>query len=93
MVAKRVSDVSAALQIYLENFEISNPEIIRIFGPTSAATVAKMKKEVKNEMAKRNILQYTTHGINTKVAYEIWGIDIEDLKKRRKELLRLGFVR
>lgn len=90
MTAKRIKDISVALKIYFENFEIGNAEIEQIFGSMSSATMSKLKKMAREKMVEEEMLQYSAHSVNTKIAYKVWGIDIEDLKKRRKELMKLG---
>jgi len=43
----------------------------------------------KDEMVDREILSYGMHKVNTTVAYDVWGIDIADLERRRKKLKAL----
>ena len=92
MLSKKPVNIETALKIYYENFEIGNKEIKTLFGSISTATIAKMKNAVYDEMLKRGILRYSYYGVNTEVAYEVWGIDVEDLERRRKKLQRLNLV-
>ena len=43
-------------------------------------------------MDKRDLLSYGLNKINTTVAYEVWGIDANDLERRRKKLRDLGLT-
>jgi len=56
---------------------------------SESATTAKLKKLAKDEMISRDILSYGMHKVNTTVAYDVWGIDINDLEERRKKLKAL----
>jgi len=41
-------------------------------------------------MIKDNIYTHGIYKINTVCAYKAWGIDVEDLEKRRNKLQKLG---
>lgn len=49
----------------------------------------KIKKAVKEEMAKRGVKSWLPHSVNTEIAYEVWGIDIDNFEKRLKKLRTL----
>ena len=82
----QITSINETLKIYYSNPEIGNKEIVSLFGRLSSATISRLKKSVKIEMDKRNILSYGLHKVNTGVAFDIWGIDVNDLEKRRKKL-------
>ena len=84
-----IISIDMALHIYYLHSEIGNKEIRALFGRISGATVSKLKKAVKSEMCNRNIYSHGMYKVNTTIAYEIWGIDIVDLEKRRKKLKAL----
>jgi hypothetical protein len=86
----KISDIDTALRIYYENVEIGNEEIVELFGPASSATLTKLKKAVRNEMAARDIRVFKAYMVHTKTAYEVWGIDVNDLETRRGKLIKLG---
>lgn len=85
----RITNIDEALRIYYTYSEIGNKDIMNLFGRLSSATVSRLKRAVKEEMGKRDILSYGLYKINTSVAYGVWGIDIADLEKRRKKLREL----
>ena len=85
-----ITSIDNALKVYYENAEIGNKEIKILFGNRSSATVLKLKKLVKKEMIKNNIPMFNVNKINTKTAFEVWGIDIDDLENRRKKLKELS---
>ena len=85
----QITSIDNALKIYYSHSELGNKEISSLFGRLSLATTAKLKKLVKDEMNIREILSYGLNKINTTVAFDVWGIDINDLEKRRKKLKTL----
>ncbi|MDR2600415.1 MAG: hypothetical protein LBC73_09080 [Oscillospiraceae bacterium] len=86
-----ITNLDTALRIYYSNSELDNKSIIELFGQRiSSATISKLKKVVKDEMSRQNIMSYGLNRINTALAYETWGIDVVDLEKRRKKLKDLN---
>ena len=85
----QITSIDNALKIYYSHSELGNKEISSLFGRLSSATTAKLKKLAKNEMMNREVLSYGMHKVNTTVAYNVWGIDINDLEKRHKKLKTL----
>ena len=84
-----ITNIENALRVYYENGEIGNKEINYLFGNRSSATVSKLKKLVKAEMIKRNMPTFNSYKVNTAIAYDVWGIDINDLENRRKKIKEL----
>ena len=85
-----ITSIDNALQIYYTYSEIGNAEIKSLFGNLSSATVSRLKKAVKTEMDKHDILSYGMYKVNTTIAFAVWGIDVSDLEKRRKKLKDLN---
>ena len=92
MCPKEIVSIDVALKVYYSNPEIGNKEIRELFGPMSTSTLANMKRTVLREMTERGIKSFRDHTVNTKVAYEVWGLDVDDLEKRRKKLQALGLA-
>jgi hypothetical protein len=82
--------IDTALQIYYKNPEIGNKEISSLFGRRSSATIVRLKKAAKTEMDKRQMFSYGANKVNTAVAFEVWGIDVIDLERRRAKLQKLA---
>lgn len=82
-------DIKLALKMYHTMTEIGTSEIEKLFD-VKETKATNMKKEVKEVMAKKGVKSWIPHSINTKIAFEHWGIDIEEMKKNFKELKRLG---
>ena len=85
----QITSIDSALKVYYSHPEIGNKEIASLFGRLSSATTAKLKKLAKDEMINRNILSYNMYKVNTGIAFDVWGIDVADLERRRKKLQAL----
>jgi hypothetical protein len=78
------------LRIGLEYTEIGNAEIRELFGDISSSTVVKLKNEARELMYERNVDTYSPRNVNTKLAFEAWGIDLADAERRYMKLKTLG---
>ena len=85
-----ITSLDNALEVYYKHSEIGNKEISVLFGKLSSATLAKLKSAVKVEMSNRGTYSYGLYKINTKIAFDVWGIDADDLEKRKKKLKELN---
>jgi len=88
----QIESINTALKIYYENSEIGNKEIISLFGKLSSATLSKLKKIVKNKMIEDGMPSYSAYKINTKIAFDVWGINVDDLEERWRKLNKLNLV-
>ena len=61
-----------------------------MFGSRSSATVSRLKKLVKTEMIKRDMPTFNAYKINTAMAYDVWGIDINDFENRMNKIKELS---
>lgn len=92
MRTRAITNIDTALRIYYEKDELDNKDIKELFNGLSDSKAVAMKKEVLKEMAERKIPQFRKHTVNTDVAYELWGINIERLEKNRAKLIKLGLA-
>ncbi len=86
----QITSLDTAITLYYTTTELSSKDVIKLFGSCSTSTVTKLKGIVRQKMAEQKIPVWNAQNINTKVAYETWGLDIEDLKYRKQELEKLG---
>ena len=86
----QITDIDTAITIYYRYPEISSKEITQIFRKRSKATVSRLKKIAQKQMVEDDVYSYGMYKINTECAYRAWGIDVEDLEKRRNKLQKLG---
>jgi len=84
-----ITSIETALSTYYNHSELGNKEINALFGRRSANTVVRLKRLAKDEMSARNMISYGANKVNTKVAYEVWGIDVKELEKRMKKIREL----
>jgi len=75
--------------VYYGYSEIGNKEIVTLFGKLSSATITRLKKLAKAEMLNQEVASYRLYAVNTKIAFEVWGIDFADLEKRQRKLTEL----
>lgn len=87
-----IKDIPTAVRIYYQYPEIGSGEIRELFGITGSSTVAKLKKSALNKMTENGIKRFVASKVNTKCAYEAWGIDVDDLEKRLSKLQKLGMT-
>ena len=85
----RSPNIETAVRLYYEKPEITNADIKELFGTGETQTI-KIKRAVKEEMAKQGVKSWLPHSINTRIAYKAWGIDIDDYEKRLKKLRALA---
>ena len=90
MKLKPFKDINTALRIYYTYPEISNKEIKELFGELGGSTISNYKKAVRDVQVERNVKTSQRNTVNTEVAYDVWGIDVKDLERRRDKLMLLG---
>lgn len=86
----QITDIDTAISIYYRYIEIGTKEIARLFNKNSKSTINRLKKLARNKMIDEKIYAYGLYKVNTACAYKAWGIDIQDLEKRRSKLQKLG---
>lgn len=89
-VVPKITDLATAIKVYYENIELGSPEIRELFGDISNGRIAKLKNVVLKTMSERGVVHFGYRTINTQVAYEVWGLKIEDLERRFKALQKLN---
>ena len=90
MKFKAPVSIDTALRIYYQYPEIGNKEIKELLGMSSSKSLDRYKKAVRERQFERGVLTSQAFTVNTEVAYEVWGIDVVDLERRRDKLRALG---
>lgn len=90
MKVKPFVSINEAIRIYYTYPELGNKEIKELFGNLANSTISHYKKEVREMQSEKGIKTSQKNAVNTEVAYEVWGIDVADLERRRKKLKELG---
>ena len=86
----QITDIDTVISIYYRYPEISTKEIEKLFKRHSKSTIIRLKKLAQQKMIEDNIYTHGIYKINTECAYKAWGLNVEDLEKRRNKLQRLG---
>lgn len=90
MIRAKTAGLDVVLRLYYENPELGTKEIKQLFPTAGNNAIAKLKKIARDKMAERAIKSFRAHAVNTQVAYEAWGIDVEDAERRITKLKKLG---
>jgi len=86
----QITDIDTAIKIYYRYPEISTKEITQLFNRHSKSTIIRLKKLAQKNMVENDVYSLGMYKINTVCAYRAWGIDVDDLEKRRNKLQMLG---
>ena len=81
-------DFKKIIRIYYENYELGTKEVMELF-ECGRAKAVELKRPILMEQAQRRTPYFDRNKINTKVAYEMWNIDIKDAEERYKRLASL----
>ena len=88
-----VKDLGTAVRIYYSYPEMSNKEIKELFGRNfSGATLARYKSMIRQRQRELGIKTAVPYSVNTKVAFEVFGIDITEIEKNMAKLQKLGLT-
>lgn len=82
----QITSLETAIRLYYEHDELSNKDIVELFGKIGSGTVWKLKQKALALMQERNTPVWNAQRVNTEVAYEAWGLDIDNLEYRWKKL-------
>ena len=80
-------NIEAAIELYYSQNELSNKDIMKIFGcgTNYALTLKKavLEKAVKEEVPP---VVFDAANVNAEYAFVVWGLDIDELVKKYKKL-------
>ena len=85
-------DVETAVRMYYEKSELTNSDLKELLGLKSNSAICRIKKNIQQKMAEQDVKSWLPHSVNTKVAYEVIGIDIDDYERRLNKLRKLRLV-
>ena len=82
-MAKRIQikDIETAVRIFYTYPDLGTKQVQELYdcGRSKAAELKAIARKLQDE---KGIVKYSSSTVNTRCAYEAWGIDIEDLEKR-----------
>ena len=85
----KLQSVEDALRIYYTTPELTAEDIRTLFGNVSSGTLTNLKKPVFEKMREGQYFCCTRYAVNTKIAFEVWGIDVADLEARYKKFKKI----
>lgn len=95
MKIPKLNNLETVLTVYYSNLTLGNKELDLIFKPQKGEKMAnetktRLKSAVNKHLLKENKTIYCASEVPTKIAFEVWGIDINDIEKSFKKLKELG---
>lgn len=87
-----ISGIETAIRLYWEKIELSSKDIKELFHPVGNEKVVRLKEVANERIAELGIPVWNAGKVNTAVAFEAWGLDINDLEKRYAKLKRMGVI-
>lgn len=88
----QISSLETAIRLYYDKLELSNKDIMALFGKMSSSTMAKLKRAANALIQERDTPIWNAQRVNTEVAYEAWGLDIKKLEYRYNKLKAMNFI-
>lgn len=85
----QISSLETAIRLYYEKIELSVKDMAELFGELGSDRITKLKKMARDKMTENNIPMWNDYNVNTKAAYEAWGLDINDIEHRYSKLKKL----
>lgn len=85
----QTTSIETAIRLYYEKPELTNKDIVELFGKLANSTVARLKNKAREQMIEDNVPVWNPQRVNTKSAYIAWGIDVDDLEMRYEKLKQL----
>lgn len=87
-----ISSLQTAIKLYYERLELINKDITELFGDLSSATISRLKKKAREQMAIDGVQSWTGYGVSTTSSFRAWNLDIVDLEKRYAKLRELNLL-
>lgn len=84
----QIKNIKDAIVMYYEKIELMPRDIIALFG-CAPSTATRLKKAAMEYIIEHNIPRWNACAVNTKAAFEAWGLDIDDLEKRYNKLKKM----
>lgn len=88
----QIVSLETAIRMYYERIELTNKDILNLFGKMSTATVSRLKQKAREQMITDNIHSWSGNGVSTDSAYKAWHLDIANLEQRFARLQELKLI-
>jgi len=91
--AIQTPEYETAIKMYYARTELTNDDIRALFnGAISNTTIVRLKSIARKEMIKRDVYTWQPNNVNTKIAYEAWNLDINEIEKNYNKLKKMGLA-
>lgn len=88
-----IASLKTAILVYHNYPELQNEQLRELFGHDFASsTLARYKKIIRDRQRELGIKTAVPYSVNTKVAFEVFGIDITEIEKSMAKLQKLGLT-
>ena len=89
----QVKDIQTAVNIYYTYPELGTKQVQQLFD-CGRNKATELKAIARKHQEEEGIITYSRSSVNTRCAYEAWGIDIADLEKRhiRYQKIQKGMI-
>lgn len=84
----QIPNIKKAIYIYYAKIELATRDIKELFGCCSTSA-SRLKKIAMGYINEHGVVIWDAGRVNTKAAYEAWGLDIKDLEDRQKKLEKM----
>lgn len=85
----QLQDIAYAVELYYSRLDLSNADIIRLFGKMGSAKVTQLKRIADDKRREMDMAVWSATRVPTVCAFAAWGFDIADLEKRLRALEKL----
>lgn len=85
----QVRGVEMAVKVYYEKKELTNTDIMELFG-VSRVKAAELKRRGLEEQTRKGVPLWNGRAVNTVCAYRSWGLDIDEMENALRKLRKLG---
>ncbi len=81
-------NIAMAIEIYYSQNDLSNKDIMQIFG-CSSSHASCLKKRVHQRMAEEDVrpVVFDASNVNAEYAFKVWGLDIDELERKYQKLM------
>ena len=83
-------NIEFAVTLYYERVWLENADIKQLFNVTSSSTLSKRRQEVIEYFKDKDVSPiHRNNKLDTWLAYEAWGLNIENLERRLRKLQKI----
>lgn len=77
----KIKSIETAVKTFYSVPELGTIDIMELFG-CSRSAAQKLKRNVQNQQQEQGVLTFSNSAVNTRFAFQVWGLDIKDFEQR-----------